>query len=353
MALSRFCATPQVHQSALIQPHGYLHLQEGPIDLVIGVEGSEASIAEAYRVMNRAFSGVLSGLVAELSVLREPLIWQFQHGQFDSPVNGVIANRMWQCCYQVHTISEQNLQLQSLAQPLTAMAGVAGAVADHILTAGRTVAGVSKVWVNNGGDIALHLHGSSCFDCGIAGLENLQAELFSGLDFGCRNLGSVKFGNPSPVDRICDLQTDTNANKNGARKIRIKATDAIGGIATSGRHGRSLSMGIADAVTVLAEDAVRADIAATLIANAVDLPEHGAIERVPATELDPDSDLGCNQVVVDVRAISTPDCQRALAAGVAIADTLIKKGFIKAALLALGGQLQVAGHCPCDTLQAC
>ncbi len=54
------------------------------------------------------------------------------------------------------------------------------------------------------------------------------------------------------------------------------------GIATSGRHGRSFSLGIADAVTVLARDGRRRPMPrATIIANAVDLPGHPAIVRLP------------------------------------------------------------------------
>ncbi len=64
------------------------------------------------------------------------------------------------------------------------------------------------------------------------------------------------------------------------------------GIATSGWRGRSFSLGIADAVTVLADSAAMADAAATIIANAVDLPGHPAVERKPARDLAPDNDLG-------------------------------------------------------------
>ncbi len=71
----------------------------------------------------------------------------------------------------------------------------------------------------------------------------------------------------------------------------IRAEDGIGGIATSGWRGRSFSLGIADAVTVLAETAAAADAAATIIANAVDLPGHPGIVRQPASSLQPDSDL--------------------------------------------------------------
>ena len=76
------------------------------------------------------------------------------------------------------------------------------------------------------------------------------------------------------------------------------------GIATSGRHGRSFSLGIADAVTVLARTASQADAAATIIANAVDLPGHPAIIRCPANELQPDSDLGARLVTRDVGELS-------------------------------------------------
>ena len=50
------------------------------------------------------------------------------------------------------------------------------------------------------------------------------------------------------------------------------------GVATSGWRGRSFSLGIADAVTVLARTGAAADAAATIIANAVDLPGHPAVD---------------------------------------------------------------------------
>ncbi len=79
------------------------------------------------------------------------------------------------------------------------------------------------------------------------------------------------------------------------------------GVATSGRHGRSFSLGIADAVTVLARTASQADAAATVIANAVDLPGHPAVIRVPANDLQPDSDLGARLVTRAVGNLSAAD----------------------------------------------
>ena len=91
--------------------------------------------------------------------------------------------------------------------------------------------------------------------------------------------------------------------------MTVHADDPVRGIATSGRHGRSFSLGIADAVTVLAKTAAQADAAATVIANAVDLPGHPAILRRPACELQPDSDLGDRLVTRDVGALSEQEIE--------------------------------------------
>ena len=131
------------------------------------------------------------------------------------------------------------------------MAAVAGSVADEIMAAICADADLDKAYVNNGGDIAIHLAPGSEMRAAIAGTGHAFAD-----------------------------------------RLAIRAADPVRGIATSGWRGRSFSLGIADAVTVLAKDAAAADAAATLIANAVDLPGHSAIIRQPANELSPDSDLG-------------------------------------------------------------
>ena len=98
------------------------------------------------------------------------------------------------------------------------------------------------------------------------------------------------------------------------------------GIATSGWRGRSFSLGIADAVTVLADRAAMADAAATIIANAVDLPGHPNIIRVPARDLAPDSDLGDRLVTQDVGELSRDEIAAALDSGAAVARTLLPRG---------------------------
>src|SRR5207302_3045389 len=145
------------------------------------------------------------------------------------------------------------------------MGAVAGAVAEEILAAMTSAAKLSRAYVNDGGDIALHLSPGEQFVVGMV----------------------------ERPDRPSLLGTTT-----------VHSTDAVRGVATSGWRGRSFSLGIADAVTVLAESAAAADAAATVIANAVDLPGHPAITRVPACELAPDSDLGTRLVTQDVGELS-------------------------------------------------
>ena len=88
---------------------------------------------------------------------------------------------------------------------------------------------------------------------------------------------------------------------------------------------------------MLAPTAAMADAAATVIANAVDLPNHPAIQRVPANSLRPDSDLGAIPVTRTVDALSYDDIETALGRGLLRADRLQKQGLIAAAALHLQG----------------
>jgi ApbE superfamily uncharacterized protein (UPF0280 family) len=126
--------------------------------------------------------------------------------------------------------------------------------------------------------------------------------------------------------------------------VRIGADAPVRGVATSGWRGRSRSLGIADAVTVLARSAVHADAAATLIANAVDLPGHPAIARAPARDLDPDSDLGARLVTVGVGRLSPAEAAEALARGARAAEAMRACGLIEAAALFLAGASRVVGE---------
>ena len=94
---------------------------------------------------------------------------------------------------------------------------------------------------------------------------------------------------------------------------------------------------------MLAESASAADAAATIIANAVDLPGHPAITRVPACEIAPDSDLGTRPVTQHVGNLSHEEIALALDFGVSTARNLLGRRLICAAALHLQGETRVVG----------
>ncbi|WP_018261758.1 UPF0280 family protein [Methylobacterium sp. WSM2598] len=268
-------------------PGGRLHLQHGPIDVVLRAHGAEAAVREAYRAAAARFAPLLGELVAELPALRRPM-------RARPRVEGAVARRMVAAC-------------RPHREFLTPMAAVAGAVADELLAAMLATAPLAKAFVNDGGDIALHLAEGESIAVGVAG------------DFS-----------RGPVPAL-----------NG--RVRLSHADGIGGLATSGRQGRSFSRGIADSVTVLARDAAAADAAATLIANAVDLKGHPGIRRAPADSLDPDSDLGARLVTVGVDPLPPEAVAAALEAGRARAAAMRGAGLIRDAALMLQGRSVVLG----------
>jgi uncharacterized protein len=263
------------------------HFQHGPIDLVVEVfgDGAEAAAARAWR----RFETVLEELVGELPVLRRPV-------ERTADLAGPVAQRMRAAC------------LPFRERFITPMAAVAGSVADEIIAA--IGAGVPKAYVNNGGDIALHL----------APGERLRIGVVADPDRALRH------GHRFPLD--------------GA--FMIDASMPVRGVATSGWRGRSRSLGIADSVTVLAASGAAADAAATMIANAVDVA-HPAIKRRRACDVDDDTDLGERLVTVGVGALPGHAADRALDDGAALAGRLADDGLIWGAVLALQGRYRVAG----------
>jgi ApbE superfamily uncharacterized protein (UPF0280 family) len=260
--------------------NGRLHLQHGPIDLVIGVDGAVSLEHEAYyrhhayALANRRFKTILEELVAELPLLKNAATLACPEPK------GSTARRMMAA-----------VQPYSADHFITPMAAVAGAVADEVLAA--MLAGFApdnrprRIYVNNGGDIAIHLDAGADYRVGIARED--------GADLGA---------------------------------FAIAADSPTRGIATSGRGGRSLSMGIADSVTVLARSAAEADAAATIVGNAVDLPGHAAVTRAPASEVKDDSDLGRHLVVTGCGPLNSAEIAAALDTGVLTAERLVGDGLI-------------------------
>ena len=271
-----------------------LHLHDGPIDLIVEAFGAPFEIQAAYRAAAARFVTVLDELCSELSLLRQA--WS---SEAEWP-SGAVARRM---AGAVMPYASQYF--------ITPMAAVAGAVAEEMLAAMVDAAELSRAYVNDGGDIALHLGAAEKFLIGM--VERPDRPSFGML--------------PGPL-----LGTTT-----------VHATDPVRGIATSGWRGRSFSLGIADAVTVLADRAAAADAAATIIANAVDLPGHPAVVRVPACDLAPDSDLGDRRVTQALGKLTREEVNQALQAGERTAELLLRMGLIRSTALSLQGETRIVG----------
>jgi len=262
-----------------------LHLNHGPIDLIVEAFGSADECRAAYEQAVTRFQTILIEVVEELPELRLPAFFLAPRAFV-----GATARRM-------------ETAIMPLAECfITPMAAVAGSVADEILDALLAGRRLDRAYVNNGGDCALHLGGGEAMTVAIAGTGNGMAD-----------------------------------------RVTIRAEDGVRGVATSGWRGRSFSLGIADAVTVLARSGAEADAAATLIANAVDLPGHPAIARVPARDLAPDSDLGEMLVTQSVGALDAAEVARALDSGLAVAEDFRRRGLIAASALFLAGEARICG----------
>jgi ApbE superfamily uncharacterized protein (UPF0280 family) len=276
-------AAPPAHHVARLGER--LHLQEGPIDLVVDAFGPASARTRAFGRADAAFDGLLAGLARHLAVLRRPVDdrWPADASPTALRMRRAVAS------FGDHFV--------------TPMAAVAGAVADTVSAALREVDGLDAAYVNNRGDIALFVTPRRPLEIGV-----VTAVREAGIEAG----------------------------------LHVDAASGVGGIATSGWDGRSFSLGIADAVTVLAADAATADVAATLLANAVDTDDP-AVSRTPAHDLDPDSDLGSRPVTTAVGPLAPAAVDAALGAGRRLAEDWVREGRILGALIAVQGRGVVCG----------
>lgn len=304
-----------------------LHMNHGPIDLIVEAWGEAGEVRLAYEQAAARFETILGELVSELPALRGPLMTLTLPDARDNDIpptrtpplkdggdsaaltpasplrRGVRGGGKFD---QVDTFTSSTARrMASAVSPfaptfITPMAAVAGAVADEMLAAMCCGRFLQKAYVNDGGDIALHLTAGETLALGIGGTG-------------------------------------------GGGRFEVGYDMPVRGVATSGWRGRSFSLGIADAVTVLAASGAAADAAATIIANDVDLPGHPAISRTPANILQPESDLGERLVTAGVGALTENEIARALHGGLATANALVRQGLIAGVALFLAGQARMAG----------
>jgi len=226
----------------------------------------------AYEKAKKYFSTLLNELVLDMDLLKKEVV---PHRNFNNKISQ----------------SMQNATEKFYPDFITPMAAVAGSVADNILNVLVKDTKLEKAYVNNGGDVSFYLTENQTVKSSLASIPNIIAE--------------------------------------------IDYKDKSRGIATSGWRGRSFSLGIADSVTVLADNAAMADAAATMIANSVNIKNHPLIIKKPAEEIYEDSDLKNLMVTVEVGDLKQSEIEDALRNGNEVGKTYLKNGLINSALIEL------------------
>jgi len=251
----------------------------GPMRLTISVFlGKLPQPDMAVRAAEKAFA-FLEAVAEERGNLGRPFR-RLLHEE-----NSALVNRMVE---SVSAVGDEDL---------TPMASVAGTIADEVADF-LFQRGMTKVVVENGGDISVRFSGDEWITVGIR--------------------PSVDAPEISHV-------------------ITLDSSRASWGVATSGLGGRSLTRGIASAATVMAETASLADAAATAVANA-SFVEDPQVVRRPAEEVDPYTDIRGFLVTVKVGQISEAKRTLALEQALRRAEALVSRNVILGAFVAVQGE---------------
>ncbi len=185
---------------------------------------------------------------------------------------------------------------------ITPLIAVAGAGADEVADFVFNTEEPSKVIINNGGDIAIRLREPEVVQIGI--------------------------------------KTDLT-NKAVTHILSVSAKDGIGGVATSGFGGRSLTRGIANAAVAVAEDACLADVAATLIGNVTNIQSPN-VTKALAKQLYESTDIPDLWVTTSVGHLERWEIEEALGRGIQNALAFEEKGLIIGAFLAVKDQYGIS-----------
>lgn len=183
-------------------------------------------------------------------------------------------------------------------EDLTPMAAVAGTISDAVANylADR---GMTKVIVNNGGDIAIRLQGENSVTVGIR--QDVMNHDFSHV-------------------------------------IRLGPERTSWGVATSGVGGRSLTRGIASAATLIAGTASVADAAATAVANA-SLVEDPQVIQYNAEKIDFATDISGIPVTLKVGPLKEETKSLAIKRALTRAEELKERKIILGAFVAVDGKI--------------
>ncbi|MGE5840127.1 MAG: UPF0280 family protein [Deltaproteobacteria bacterium] len=265
-------------RSATVLPGGSVLAESGPMRLVISASvGKVVQTKLALRAAEQSF-----GLLERVASHRNFLGRQFL--EYRKEMKDPLVQRMIDSVIMVGD------------RDLTPMAAVAGTLADEVANF-LFERGMTKVVVDNGGDVA------------------------------------VRTDQEEPI--TVGIRPDVN-DRTVSYVIRLDPLIRSHGVATSGLGGRSLTRGIASAATTIARTASLADAAATAVANASFL-EDEQVQRRPAEELDPYTDIAGLDVTVKVGALSEEKKSRALSQAIRRAEDLVQREVILGAFVAVQG----------------
>lgn len=182
------------------------------------------------------------------------------------------------------------------SQNLTPMAAVAGAMSDRVADFLQKN-GAEKVVVNNGGDIAVRLSKGERLSLGVV------------YDVSCAGVNQV---------------------------LNLEAEEGIGGIATSGLGGRSLTTGIASGVTAFSKYCRDADALATFLADCsyISSPR---VHTELAGNVEPGSDIADQRVVTHLDVLGEEEIKRALAQVLEEGEKQYHKGKLLACIATVQG----------------
>ena len=180
-------------QANWLQDGKRLHLNHGPIDLIVEAFGEADECRAAYAQAVERFQTILIELVKELPELRLPAFFLAPRA-FDGP-----------------TPRRMEAAVAPLAECfITPMAAVAGSVADEMLAALLAGRRLDRAYVNNGGDSALHIGNGQSMNLAIAGTGNGMADRITiRSEDGVSGVGSgIRMGRHG-VDGVSRGEADT------------------------------------------------------------------------------------------------------------------------------------------------
>lgn len=258
-----------------------IYFEHGPVQMTVEAKRDDQTLLAEIRKAAETIPDVLESLVEVLAIARQP--WP----QIDS-------------ARKLPPVLRCMLESVAMTQDatLTPMAAVAGTFAD-IIADNLIDAGATKVIVNNGGDIALRLKMNETARVGI-----------------------------SPKSGGSQL----------SHYLPLNAKSGIGGVTTSGLGGRSLTLGVADAVVVLGRNASIADACSTLIANRTDVA-YSQVHREPAQRVFPDTDIPEMWVTTHVDDLPDWAVSQALSRGLEKTTKLVRKKIIFGAIIFVAGKM--------------